>query len=323
MSDPTYLTPTPPRKSSAASRAALLTAVLALVGLVVAAWLVASNDDTDDDTEGAAPTPTTTSAAPTLEPKISRYVALGDSMTSAPYLPEVDPAGGCYRSSQNYPSLLADELNVSEFVDVSCGGASTEEMTSAQFADVPPQFDALTRDTDLVTLTLGGNDFDIYRVAMGGCARIAASDPSGSPCREAAQTRAGDALLGRIDALIPRLVAVLGQIKERAPHARVVLIGYPRMVPTSGTCPTVLPFAAGDYAYLDKALRHLDDAQREAAQDAGVDFLDMYAASEGHDACSAHPWVNGMYNIPDGPARYHSFPAEQEAVAARLVALLR
>ena len=32
---------------------------------------------------------------------------MGDSFTAAPFVPLTDVAYGCYRSSNNYPSLLA------------------------------------------------------------------------------------------------------------------------------------------------------------------------------------------------------------------------
>ena len=38
------------------------------------------------------------------------YVALGDSFTAAPGIPETDGSDGCLRSSHNYPSLVAEQL---------------------------------------------------------------------------------------------------------------------------------------------------------------------------------------------------------------------
>ena len=304
----------------------LAVAVLAMVGLSAAAWLLASSPDTDTDSDGqvgdaASPGPTRTSSTPSLEPKIERYVALGDSMTSAPYLPEIDPAGGCNRSSQNYPSQIAEALDVPDFVDVSCGGAETRHMTASQFAEVGPQFDALTRGTDLVTLTLGGNDFDTYQVAVG-CRTLTAVDPQGTPCRDKARAGGEDALFGRIDAIGPLLEDVLAEIHERAPDAIVVMVSYPRLVPSSGTCPEILPFATGDYAYLDTAMRRLADVQRAAADATDTEFLDMYAASQGHDPCASEPWMNGETVIEDGPAPWHAFPAGQAAIADGILALL-
>src|SRR5688572_15016522 len=65
------------------------------------------------------------------------YVALGDSYTSGPLIPDqVDAA--CGRSNRNYPSLVAQRLRGTELTDVSCGGATTAEMWKAQGGN-PPQ----------------------------------------------------------------------------------------------------------------------------------------------------------------------------------------
>src|SRR5690606_3391824 len=77
-----------------------------------------------------------------------RYVALGDSFTSAPFVPESSTAQGCFRSTGNYPALVGKELPGAEVVDVSCSGADTTHLkgpqTTALGGQVPPQFEALT-----------------------------------------------------------------------------------------------------------------------------------------------------------------------------------
>jgi len=61
------------------------------------------------------------------------YVALGDSYTAAPLVPnQVGRPVGCARSDQNYPSLVAAAMGPSAFRDVSCSSATTEHMTAPQ-----------------------------------------------------------------------------------------------------------------------------------------------------------------------------------------------
>ncbi len=295
-----------------------------MVGLGVAAWVLASTTDTDDNDGrvGDVATPGRTGKTPELQPKIERYVALGDSMTSAPYLPEIDTAGGCNRSSQNYPSLIADELNIADFVDVSCGGATTEDLRSNQFERVPPQLNAVTGDTELVTLTMGGNDLDLFAKFIIGCRTVAAQDPTGTPCQDVATEDGPDQLIDAIDAIGPRLESVLDAIHEQAPDAAVILLGYPRFFPSAGTCQEILPFATGDYPYLVSLMERLNDAQHAAAEATDTEFVDMYAASEGHDACSDDPWLNGAQVIHDGAAPFHPFPAGEAAMANAVLELL-
>lgn len=255
-----------------------------------------------------------------------RYVALGDSFTSGPYVPTTDLASGCLRSDHNYPSLLARRLGVADFVDVSCAGARTRDLPHRQLtlpgARVPAQLDALDADTTLVTVGIGGNDFALYSHLTNTCLQLRSSDPSGSPCR-AAMTAGRRDLVATTTTRIGRHVArALEQVAARAPQARVVLVGYPRIAPARGECPDLLPYAAGDVPFGDEVLRRLNSAMRRAADAAGAEFLDMYAASRGHDVCSTNPYVNGVHTDRQRAAAFHPLPRGMRATAAALADLL-
>ena len=58
-----------------------------------------------------------------------------------------------------------------------------------------------------------------------------------------------DLLVEKIDKIGARVKAALDGIHDRAPQARVVLVGYPQPVPAEGTC-QILPIAKGDYPYV-------------------------------------------------------------------------
>ena len=98
-----------------------------------------------------------------------RYVALGDSYTAGPLIPNqsLSPLG-CLRSDQDYPAEVQRGLGFTQFADVSCSGADTGDMTSPQAVSPgpnPPQFNALTLDTGVVTLGIGGNDIGFVDIA--------------------------------------------------------------------------------------------------------------------------------------------------------------
>ena len=84
--------------------------------------------------------------------------------------------------------------------------------------------------------------------------------------------------------------------------------------PDSGTC-VGLPLAAGDYAEGRRISEALDAALQRAARRTSTTYVDMYAASEGHDICSDDPWVNGQKTIQGKALAYHPFAEEQRAVA--------
>src|SRR3954454_15309042 len=91
------------------------------------------------------------------QPKHARYVALGDSYTAGPLIPNqtLEPLG-CLRSDHDYSSLIGGNLN-EPVKDVSGSGADTKDMTNAQGVTPgpnPPQLDALDGNVKVVTLQI-------------------------------------------------------------------------------------------------------------------------------------------------------------------------
>jgi lysophospholipase L1-like esterase len=236
----------------------------------------------------------------------AHYVALGDSYTSGPGIPnQIPESAGCGRSDHNYPHLVAGALGVSQFTDMSCGSATTAHMTEAQ--PLPdgltngPQLDALSPDVDLVTLGIGGNDIGFGEIMLT-CAIHSFLLPIGAPCREH-YNRQGDELAARIEATAPKVAAVLAGIRERAPAARILVVGYPVILPAAGPgCWPLMPVAVGDVAWLRTVEGQLNAMLAAAASAAGATFVDTYTSSVGHDVCRlpGSKWVEGF--VPTAPA---------------------
>ena len=234
------------------------------------------------------------------------YVALGDSYTAGPGVPrQTLESGGCRRSDHNYPHLVAAALGVDRFTDASCAGATTAHMAGPQ--PLPggltsgPQLDALNPDVDLVTLGIGGNDIGFASIAVT-CAGLSVLLPPGAPCRRY-YTRHGDEVARRIEATAPKVAALLGAIRARAPAARVLVVGYPVILPDTGFgCWPVMPIAVGDVIWLRGVEARLNAMLAGAAADAGATFVDTYASSIGHDVCRlpGSKWVEGF--VPTSPA---------------------
>jgi lysophospholipase L1-like esterase len=274
--------------------------------------------------DATGPSPDDASPAEAPPGNVDRYVALGDSFTAAPLVPTTDVAGGCFRSDHNYPSLVAERLDVATFVDVSCSGADTTDLTgrqsTVQDATVPPQLRAVTPATDLVTVGIGGNDFDLFHTLVRTCVELRPRDPSGSPCAEDLASRGID-LVGETRKIANRVETSLRRIQQRAPQAQVLVVGYLRLVPTSGRCAD-LPLARGDYAFGVRVSRALDAALARAARRTGAGFVDLYAASKGHDVCSEDPWVNGRRTLQGKALSFHPLAKGMESAADRVVAAL-
>jgi lysophospholipase L1-like esterase len=242
----------------------------------------------------------TVTAPPASAARPIRYVALGDSYASGPLIPlqRTDPLG-CLRSDHNYPSLLATALRVRSFTDVSCGGAQTVDMTNPQALPIPgqqnaPQFNALTKDTALVTVTIGGNDIGFSELATT-CAQLALTDLFGAPCEEHYTAGGTDQVRARIAATASKVAGVVRGIHQRSPHAKVIVIGYLRILPPEGTCWPIVPLAVGDVPYLDGIEQDLNDMIATQAEENDASFVDAYTPSLGHDACQlpGTKWVEG------------------------------
>ena len=291
-----------------------------LVSLIVLGALL-SGCGSDAET-APPPGPARTTGSPTASPtEYDEYVALGDSYTAAPLVPPTDTSNTCLRSGVNYPALVAQGMPGTALTDVSCSGAATENMTAPQrgmTGAVPPQFDALHRGTDLVTIGLGGNDGGLFASVLGDCTRLASSDPTGRPCTRRFEGRTEATL----DQIRSNLADVVSGVQERAPKARILLVGYPQIVPASGTCDD-LPLAEGDYAFARQVNEDLNHAVEEAAGDTDAEYVDVWGPSEGHDICGDEPWINGRVTSAERALAYHPLAVEQRAVADLVLDTLR
>jgi GDSL-like Lipase/Acylhydrolase family len=273
------------------------------------------------------------SPRPTPGPEPVDYVALGDSFSAGPLVPAArpDPAG-CLRSTNNYPAYLAGYLDVRSYGDVTCSRAQTRHLRRPQrlvfgsAASTPPQLDALSAGTDLVTVGIGGNDFRLFGSIIGTCGGLSGRDPRGAPCRRSfvrrvdgrpVDTRARDAR--RIEGRVARALRL---VSRRAPSAEVYMVGYLRLLPERGRCAAV-PFAAGDYAWGRRIERLLNESLRGAADRAGATYVDLRPPSRGHDACAGdEAWVNGSQTLLGLAAAFHPFQSGMRGMAGAVYAAI-
>jgi hypothetical protein len=224
-------------------------------------------------------------AAPSLAQVAPSYVALGDSYTAGPFI--LPPAFGapldCAQSERDYPHLTAFALGLS-LADVSCSGATTENLTtSAQYPDQPPQLDALGADTRVVSVGIGGNDNGLFLDTLISCGAEDLIVPFGTPCKDTH----GQALAEEIAADGPVIGAALSQIHAISPAAKVFVAGYPDILPQSGNCWPTVPLTTGDVAYLNGVEQELNSMLASEAAGNGATYVDTYTPSIGHDACKS------------------------------------
>lgn len=211
------------------------------------------------------------------------YVAFGDSYASGYGGGAVLDA--CGHTGEGYPSLLDALPRVELDADRSCAGAtalSTPPAPPQGVVDLPEQIAAataageLTRKTDLVTVTIGGNDvqFGAVVLACGGEVLPATCAPA------IAQAQAYAA-----GAVVPQLQQSFTAIRAAAPRAELVLTGYPHLFEGTTAGPLSIEaqnlFNAGTDALNGLLAQQVGDGT----------FVDVTAAFQGHGIGSADPWI--------------------------------
>lgn len=262
----------------------------------------------------AAALPLTSTPASGAAPRYREYVALGDSWSADVVifdrygLPDKTHAPtGCAQSHRNYPKLVAKALKVRTFRDATCGSATTQHFSKPQSGlptgeTNPPQYNRLTRNTDLVTVGIGGNDAGFSSAALScinplpfnlpGLGEI--RSPIALPllgsylpvggCKHRFVRDGRDLLAERIAASEIKLVRALREIHRRSPKARILMLDYLDAIPPKACYPLV-PITPVDMAYLHTTFKKLNAMVRRAAKRGGAEFVNTYADSHGHDVC--------------------------------------
>ncbi|MGH2973818.1 MAG: SGNH/GDSL hydrolase family protein [Solirubrobacterales bacterium] len=251
------------------------------------------------------------------------YVSLGDSYAAGPFIPNPVLPLGCLKSDHNYPHLAAP--SVGTLRDPSCSGAKTDDMTNPQSVEIdgpnPPQFNSLEASTEVVSLTIGGNDIGFSEIAQS-CITL---NPFSSPCKDKYDPGGHDQIAERIAATAPKVAAVLQGIHARSPSARVFVVNYPAIFPETGSgCWPQMPVSFKDAPYLRAKEQELNAMLATQATANGATLVSWYAASIGHDACksSSVRWVEPL--VPNNPAApIHPNLHGMEGGAAALVAAVR
>lgn len=247
-------------------------------------------------------------------PPGTKYVAMGSSFAAGPGIqgPSPSEGGRCARSSANYAHLIAARLSLA-LTDVSCSGATTDHLLGP-WKELPPQIDAVTADTRLVTVTIGGNDVGyIGRLGTASCRAIRP--------QSACPTADGSPQDWR--RLADQLTAIVAAIRMRAPAARIVLIDYLTLLPTRGAC-ALIPLAAPDAALARATAKGIDKAIAGVARRTGTLRLAASTLSADHHACAPQPWVSGLIDQSGAivPVPLHPNALGMTAVADALLDLL-
>jgi hypothetical protein len=207
---------------------------------------------------------------------------------------------------------MADSLDPKmDYQFVACSGARTYDMLRDGQNSEVAQMDAgyLDNNTTLVTLSVGGNDARFTDVFMQ-CALKAGLDlcqdtAIGNKDPDTGKDAPGDtgplkdwAPTWLHDQVRPRITNILSEIHNRAPQARIILMGYPRLLSAGGQC--IPGIGTEEAPWLNSVADTLDEEMKGAAADAGtqsgadVVFADPRGEFEGKTVCGDPEDVNGI-----------------------------
>jgi lysophospholipase L1-like esterase len=182
----------------------------------------------------------------------------------------------------------------------------------------PAQVEAVTPDTKLVSILIGGNDIAYVGDLFGFSCRTEGK----SACQVTSPTQLDE----RLDALPGKLDRVIDAVRTRAPAARIVMVGYLPAVPDDAAVCGALPLAPADAQRMHETTVRLTQVFDSTAARKHVDIVHAASIGKGHDACTAAPYITGYRpaRMPGwkDPVGYHPTQAGMDALAAGFDKLL-
>ncbi|WP_369182938.1 SGNH/GDSL hydrolase family protein [Streptomyces sp. Y1] len=292
-----------------------------------------------------SPTGARAAARPTPRPATLHWAALGDSYTAGVIEATGDltePRDGCARTELSYPEVIRRDLgSLADLHDVSCGGATTENVyatkqspigrplppdgtdPNAPYPPVPPQIDAVSPDADVITVGVGGNDLGFAQILKDCIELGAAGHGQGTPCKDKYDASLPD----RLQRLGSGYDAMLDSLHAKAPAARVVTVGYPHLIPEDaarcryGDLQQFATFTTGDLAWARTAiLEPLNGVIAARTARHRDTFVDLYPGSTGHSVCDPDHWLDGILTsyLPLRYALVHPNATGQAHIAAQV-----
>lgn len=227
----------------------------------------------------------------------------------------------CHRHARAYPNQIRSALNIDpvDYMFVACSGAETKHVglvddSEARFPSSPvnvhggktqiqtvdPGF-TQNGSPDLATIGIGGNDAAFAQI-IEQCFR---GDCLDSEFRQGTIAKINGSTFDR-------LVETFKGLTDRLPDATVLAFGYPEVVgDPDKPCGRVnaLQLNVGSWNISHDELEWitsevepaLNRAIRDAAAQAGVVYVDIEAATRGHELCSDTDdrWINGLVGGDD------------------------
>lgn len=248
------------------------------------------------------------------------YIAMGDSFSSGEGVEPFEAGTAepgvneCHRSELAYARILDQDseltLNLENDGFVACSGATTASITLGYNGE-GAQIDHVSSDTDVITMSIGGNNMPFSDFA------VACVMPGTASCDEDAYD---NAMAGIANNVTPRVEYMLEALRDRlidlGSDATVLVIGYPQLVPdtwvsTTAGCwwlqPDELPAIREVTSALNVAIKNEVDAVG-----GNFHFVSPEATDSpfiGHELCrnTSDPEPSYFLNYDSGAPQVYTF----------------
>jgi lysophospholipase L1-like esterase len=212
------------------------------------------------------------------------YAALGDSYSSGVGTGSYTLDSTCKRGIYAYPYLWAQRHAGTTLSFGACSGARTADLLANQISAVTPS-------TDLVSMTIGGNDIGfaglIQQCTLSDC----------SAALDSTRTNLESTLGSKLDSVFTTVRS------HAAPDAKIVVLGYPRVF-SGASCLGSLGISSTEETKANQLSDALDAVLATHAQKEGVTYQSAIGAFLGHAVCSSSAWINGL-NLFNTTESYH------------------
>ncbi|MFE9242353.1 SGNH/GDSL hydrolase family protein [Nocardiopsis sp. NPDC006938] len=259
------------------------------------------------------------------------YVSLGDSYSSGDGAGEYEEGtaepGECWRSEHAYPRVVEREFSFEGALGFyACSSHKGSDMLS-QIGSPESQIERVTEHTSLVTVGIGGNDLGFIPVLRTCIMRMPLLERTACTDQEEEVTE-------KMDAFEETLTTVITEIRDRAPDARVLVLGYPRLFPEQppGMYYTL---SQSDQLWLNSVAQRFNDRIRDTAiradgevygarQAGSVEFVNVFTALKGHEVSEDDAWLNGIVlgqlgqGLRVDRASFHPTAQGQRSIAERV-----
>jgi lysophospholipase L1-like esterase len=248
------------------------------------------------------------------------YVALGSSFGAGPGVTRQAKASPalCDRSENNYAHLVAQAKHLS-LSDMTCSGAVTDSvLTGGQYFQ-GPQLRAVRSNTRLVTITVGGNDvFYLGNLFAWSCAQKPSAVPFAYKATGVCKTHSESQVKQAFAELPRKMTQIAADIRKIAPRAQIVFVDYTTVLPAKGRC-AALPVTDAQANRARAVATKLQEITADVARNTDSTLVRASKATEGHDVCSADPWVYG-FEWGSNPLEHSVLPYHPREAAMKQIA---